>query len=259
MRRPYIYIIMCALGLLLASCDHIAEADRLIYVKPEPAQRIVLIEDFTGQRCTNCPKATEIIDELAETYGDNIVAVGIHGGPLAFAGNAKTLGLKTATGDDYYSHWHLSYQPVGLVNRREPLNYPDWAAAVREELTKPSPLRLGGTAVLADDAVSIRIQAEGTDGTVTGKLQVWLIEDGIQALQLMPDGTSNSAYVHNHVFRTAVNGAWGDDFTLAEAETTERTLTQPLDPAWEPSHIAVVAFVYNDSGVLQAVRIPIQE
>ena len=256
MLRSYIYYIMC-LCLLLLGCDRISEAERLVYEKPEPARRVVLIEDFTGQRCVNCPKATDVIEELEAAYGDNIVAVGIHGGPLSFAGNAKVAGLKTALGDEYYSHWKLEYQPVGLIDRRSPAGYTEWSALVKEELSKPSPLRLEGTAVVEDGNIAVRLEAEGTDGTVEGKLQVWILEDGIQALQLMPDGTANQAYIHNHVFRTAVNGIWGQDFSIREGETASLALTQPLHPDWNPQHLSVVAFVHNAQGVQQAVRIKV--
>ena len=248
------YLIGC-FCLMLLGCDRISEPDRLVYEKPEPARRIVLLEDFTGQRCTNCPKATEVIGQLQETYGNALVAVGIHGGPLGFAGNARIEGLATETGNEYYNHWNLEYQPVGLVNRHGPVNYPEWAAAVKEELAKPAPLHLNGTTFTEGNSISIRLTAEGTDGTVTGMLQVWLLEDSIQTLQLMPDGTANQEYVHNHVLRTAVNGIWGEDFSIGEGETVERTFTQVLEPAWNKDKLSVVAFVYNDNGVQQAVRI----
>ena len=52
--------------LLLTACSNIGEDERLIYVKPEPAKRVVLLEDFTGQRCVNCPKGTEVIEQLQQ-------------------------------------------------------------------------------------------------------------------------------------------------------------------------------------------------
>lgn len=257
--KRYIYIIIGSICLILAACDHIPEAERLIYEKPEPAQRVVLLEDFTGQRCTNCPKATDAIEQLQETYGEALVAVGIHGGPLGFAGNARLTGLATETGDVYYNHWNLEYQPIGLVNRRAPVNYPEWAAAVKDELAKPAPLHLVGKAVLTDNTINIQISVYGTDGTVAGKLQVWLLEDGITALQLMPDGTSNMEYIHNHVFRTAVNGIWGEDFIIKEGETDQKTMTQALEPNWNPEKLSIVSFVYNDSGVQQAVKFKVKD
>jgi len=240
--------------LLLTACSYIGEEERLIYVKPEPAERIVLLEDFTGQRCVNCPKGTEVIEQLQETFGDNVIAVGIHGGPLGFAGNARYEGLATDAGNQYYSHWGFDYQPIGLVNRHGAVNYTDWATAVREELAKPAPLRLAVVSRLDDGEISIVVNAFGTDGVVEGKLQVWLLEDSITALQLMPGGSPNPDYVHNHVLRAPVNGLWGEDFAIAEGETKEHRLTCRPDAAWKPGHLSIVAFVYNGDGVLQAAK-----
>lgn len=274
MWKQYIYTIISCFCLLLFGCDHIAEDERLIYdpiviemnqdenqddEHSKLTKRVVLLEDFTGQRCNNCPTAINVIEQLQEACGDALVAVGIHGGPLAFAGNARVLGLKTETGDLYYNHWKLEYQPVGLINRREPVNYTEWATVVKEELSKPAPLRLEGSAVLADNVITIQINAEGRDGTVTGKLQVWLLEDGIKALQLMPDGTANQEYIHNHVFRTAVNGTWGEDISIEEGKTVERTMTQALEPNWNKAQLSIVAFVYNNDGVQQATKFQVKE
>ena len=257
----------------MVGCDHISEDERLIYdpiiAETEPtggqeddtqktAKRVVLLEDFTGQRCTNCPTATEIIEQLQKACGDALVAVGLHGGPLAFAGNAKIVGLKTATADEYYNYWKMDHQPVGMINRHGAVDYQKWATTVKEELAKPAPLRLGGSAVLADNTISIQIDAEGMDGTVTGKLQVWLLEDGIKTLQLMPDGTANNEYIHNHVFRTAVNETWGEDISIEEGKTVERTFTQTLEQNWNQEQLSIVAFVYNDSGVQQAAKFQVK-
>lgn len=242
-------------AMFLAACSHVDEDDRLIYVKPAPAARCVLLEDFTGQRCVNCPRGTDIIEQLQTEYGDStFIAVGIHGGPLGFKGNAKLVGLATDIGDEYYNHWQLEYQPVGLVNRHGAVNYTDWAATVKDELARPATLTIKAEAGIVGDQVDIRLTMEGTDGTTTGKLQIWLLEDGIKAMQLMPDGTANSDYVHNHVLRTPVNGTWGEDFSIKEAEIKTTHHTQAIDPTWNKDQLSIVAFVYNDQGVQQAAK-----
>ena len=242
---------------MLSACDHISEDERLIYEKPEPAQRVVLLEDFTGQKCTNCPSATDIIEQLQETYGDALVAVGIHGGPLGFAGNAKVVGLATDLGNEYYNHWNLEYQPVGLVDRLAPSNYTEWAAIVKEELAKPAPLHLFGFATIEDNTIRITIDVEAK-GNVVGKLQVWVLEDGIETLQMMPDGSANQQYIHNHVLRAAVNGAWGEDFSINEGEIGQQMMSIDLQPDWNPEQLSIVTFVYNDSGVQQAAKFAIE-
>lgn len=256
MRHVTIFLI----ALLLTACDHINREDRLIYEKPTVSKRAVLLEDFTGQQCVNCPKGAEVIEQLVAEYGDTtIIAVGIHGGPLAFSGNATTLGLATETGDKYYDYWNLEYQPVGLVNRHGPFNYPEWAAVVREELTKPAPLSLRASATAdKDHTLHINITAMGLDGTISGKLQVWILEDSITALQLMPDGSANADYIHNHVFRETVNGMWGEDAIIREGETKNWEYTQAVDPVWNIRNLSIVTFVFNDSGVLQAAKTHVQ-
>ena len=249
------YLLTTLLALTMSACSHIDENDRLIYVKPAEVKRHVLLEDFTGQRCVNCPKGTEVIEQLLQTYGDStLIAVGIHGGPLGFAGNATQKGLATTMGDEYYTHWKLEYQPVGLVNRHGAVNYTDWAKAVREELAKSAPLNLMLSATLVSGQIEMALEALGTDGKTTGKLQVWILEDGITAMQLMPDGSANANYVHNHVLRAAVNGTWGEDFTIGEGELKTVILTKAIEADWNTKNLSVVAFVYNDQGVQQAVK-----
>lgn len=250
----YLYnALILNVALALASCSHIDEAGHLIYVKPPSAQRAVLLEDFTGQRCVNCPLGADIIEQLQKEFGDTVViAVGIHGGPLGFSGNASNIGLATDVGDEYFKHWGLEYQPVGLVNRHGAIDYTDWARAVREELAKSAPLSITLEATITGAEMGVTVATQATDGTIDGRLQLWLLEDSISALQLMPDGSANFAYQHRHVFRTPINGTWGDPLHLTEGQTGEKTMTCAIADDWNVENLMVVAFVYNDTGVLQA-------
>ena len=261
--KRYTYIILTLLLTLAAACDPVSEDERLIYMKPAQVARNVLIEDFTGQRCVNCPTATWQIEQLQEQYGTNaVIAVGIHSGPLGFAGNSSNIGLMTDTGNEYYNHWGVEYQPAGVIDRNGGvLAYTDWQAKVYEELQKPAPLSLEIENTYDSSArqLAIDVTAMGTDGTTNGKLQIWLVEDGITALQLryqtVTDPSSGQItdreYVHNHVFRAAVNGTWGEAVTLNEGEEKTLSATCTLEEDWNPERMSVVAFVYNDQGVAQ--------
>ena len=95
-------------AVMMAACSHIDEDEQLIYVKPAAVERCVLLEDFTGQRCVNCPMAADEIHKLQEQYGEDVViAVSIHSGPLGFHTNPRFYGLATDLGDAYYTHWNL--------------------------------------------------------------------------------------------------------------------------------------------------------
>ncbi len=263
---------LCLLALLpfLTACDHIDEKDQLIKVDnpiPEPDEpdeptytvRTVLLEDFTGQRCVNCPTGTEVIEQmLTSEWGNRLIAVGIHSGPLGFKGNATTVGLATDLGDEYYNHWNLEYQPVGLINRGTPTAHTNWIAVVRQELGYVSEVMMELSAKLNNGQIDITVEEQALGGTYTGKIQVWVLEDGITALQSMPDGSVNRNYVHNHVLRTAVNGTWGADVTLTPGQTEQQTYSQAIDTKWNTANLSIVAFVYNDDGVEQAIKTKVE-
>lgn len=256
-KNLFLGVATAAMAMAAASCSNIDEGDRLIYVKPAEVGRAILIEDFTGQRCVNCPTGTEIINGIVDTYGeDNVIAVGVHSGPLGFAGNSKTVGLMTDTGNEYYTHWDKENkmgQPWVIFNRKTSpdSHYNNWAAMVGTIISEKANLsvKIANAYDAATRTLTTTVGAFGTNGTVNGKLQVWIVEDGVKALQMMPDGKPNKEYIHNHVFRAAVNGTWGEEVTVKEGETTTKQYSYKLPEAWNADNIAVVAFVYNDGGV----------
>lgn len=256
-KNLFLGVATAAMAMAAASCSNIDEGDRLIEVKPAEVGRAILIEDFTGQRCNNCPTGTEIINGIVSTYGeDNVIAVGIHSGPLGFPGTATAVGLMTDTGNEYYSHWDKENemgQPWVIFNRKTSpdSHYNNWAAMVSTIISEKSNLtvNIANAYDAASRTLTTTVGADGLSGTVKGKLQVWIVEDGVKALQKMPDGKDNKEYIHNHVFRAAVNGTWGEDVTIKDGETTTKQYSYVLPKAWVADNIAVVAFVYNDSGV----------
>lgn len=256
-KNLFLGVATAAMAMAAASCSNIDEGDRLIYVKPAEVGRAILIEDFTGQKCINCPTGTEIINGIVDTYGeDNVIAVGIHSGPLGFAGNSKTVGLMTDTGNEYYTRWDKENkmgQPWVIFNRKTSpdSHYNNWAAMVGTIISEKANLsvKIANAYDAATRTLTTTVGADGVNGTVNGKLQVWIVEDGVSALQMMPDGKSNKEYIHNHVFRAAVNGTWGEDVTVKEGETTTKQYQYKLPETWNADNIAVVAFVYNDGGV----------
>ena len=258
LKNIFLGVATAAMAMAAASCSNIDEGDRLIYVKPAEVGRAVLIEDLTGQRCINCPTGTDIINGIIQTYGeDNVIAVGIHSGPLGFTGNSKRVGLMTDTGDEYYTYWANGTnlgQPSAIFNRKKGPsdNLNNWAAEVGLIISEKANLSIDITN--AYDAkkreLTTKVGAFGVNGTVNGKLQVWIVEDGIKAMQMMPDGSANQEYIHNHVFRAAVNGTWGEEVTVKEGETTTKQYSyEHLPETWNAENISVVAFVYNDNGV----------
>ena len=256
-----ICITILTLGLLLfAACDDVPINERLTYVEPPEVGRAVLIEDYTGQYCVNCPRATEEIERLVEQYGDSVViAVAIHSGPFSKDKGVPSP-LYTEVGDQYFSRWNLSSQPVGLVDRLYgpmPFSYTDWGAGVNYEIAFKAPVAFMTDINYDVDTrkASIEVQTIGLDSTrVSGKLQVWLVEDSIDSFQLMPDGSRNEHYNHMHVLRASVNDPWGDELSVGHGEVAIKNYQILMDPAWVPEHCSVVTFLYDNDGVFQVAK-----
>ena len=247
----------------LTACSHIDEEDRLIYVAPAEVNRAVLIEDFTGQRCINCPSANEAIAQLQQQYGEeNVIAVAIHSGPY---GHRTTLTsplmpLATETGDIYYNHWGVESQPGTLINRQGGVVYDTsrYAALVNEALATPTPVALSFADVQlsADGQLTVTVEALSAENLDT-KLQLWITEDNLVGMQYMLDGSHNSTYVHQHVFRTSISAdVFGDAFPITSAAPATATYTVTLDDSWKREDLRLVAIVSNDTdGVLQVAAI----
>ena len=239
--------------LLTHSCSRIDESERFIDVEPANVARAVLIEEFTGQRCVNCPNAATEIARLQQTYGeDHVIAVGIHSGPLAIYSKGQVIGLRTELGDTYYNYWGVEEEPSALINRRGGVvRLNQWQTMIHDQLQLQTPVSLKVTCeTRATDGIDILVTVHSS-ASYRGKLQLWLTEDQIVAPQLMPDGTMNAEYVHRHVLRAAVNGDWGEDIALEAGET--RTMQYDVKPVsgMNVSQLSVVAFVYGQTGVDQ--------
>ena len=249
-------IIMAAAALV--ACNDIAENERLIPVESIEAERAVLIEDFTGQKCVNCPDAHKTIEALEAQYHDKVIAVSIHAGAFGIpADNARYTGLMQPEGDTYNDMWNITSWPKGVVNRSGgAIDHDKWPTAVRTALALPTPLDIDIDVECSATELTIHVEcAQSQD--VSGNLQVWIVENGIVARQESNEGRINE-YVHNNVYRASVNGVGGVPVNLKAFEHQTFTYTQPLrataTETWVSENLAVVAFVYNDGGVVQAER-----
>ena len=195
--------------------------------------------------------AFDFIERLKEQYGtDSIIAVGIHSGPLAVYSRGSVLGLRTEEGDEYYEHWGVEQEPMGYINRRGSLSTLDnWATQVREAIQQPTDIRFELTPVLMENGLlNVSLNIIGGE-PIDANLQLWLTESNIVALQMMPDGTANQNYVHNHVFRRSINGTWGEPYKSAQGEIRDLEFECELDETWKPENLSVVAFIYGNKGV----------
>ncbi len=251
------------LGVAVSSCSDIDEGDRFTYfgsVESIDASKHVLIEDFTGQRCVNCPAATDLIRQMQESYGEgNLIAVGIYSGPFGSTVSGRYFPLTTETGNHYYDGLGASTQPIARIDRGAPNDITaTWPTEVYECMQKEATMGLAITNAYDEGARTVGISVDATAfSDVDGRLQVWVTEDGIVSRQDLADGSTDNDYVHDHVFRAAVNDIDGEAIHVAGGETETRSFSMALDAEWVAENMSVVAFVFNDDGVLQVTKAPV--
>lgn len=250
-------LIVASVAMFLSSCANVDEGDRYIKVESSDAKRAVLVEEFTGQKCINCPEAHEELTKIQKEYGeDNVISVCIHASALAISPTKAKDGLKTDVGQEYYKHWNGDGVPCAVIDRNGGmLSVSAWAGTINNELQKPTTvtLSMSNNYNVANRQLSIDVNALSSK-KLNGKLQVWLIEDGIAAKQYFKGNRVEPNYVHNHVFRAAVNGTWGTDIALQENVEAKNNFSIQLDSKWNEKNVSIVAFVYNDSGVQQVIK-----
>lgn len=243
-----LYILLSILT--LTACDGISEDDRYIEVEPIHAQRRVLLEEFTGQRCTNCPAAHAIIEKLQEQYGEDLIVVSIHAGSF---GIASPMGLMQPEGNLYAEKWHISAYPAGVVDRIDDVLVPDaWAAAIRSEIVKETSVEIEIEAAVTDGSLSVSTMISSS-AQLNASYQLWITEDDIIGFQI--DGSNRlQDYVHNNVFRACVNGLWGEPVAVLPNVFSSLSNSVAIDESWNPENLNVVGFLYDDKGVIQAAK-----
>ena len=254
-------IIPAAALMALAACDNIYEDERYVPVDAVEAQRVILLEDFTGQKCNNCPDAHKIIAQLQQQYPGSIVAVSIHAGGMAFNKSQTRFDrnqvcLGTDEGQVYNDAYGIDAWPSGVIDRRSGvLGRYEWAEYIDEELERPAGVNIDLAAAIDGNDIKIDLTL-APKADIDGRLNVWVLENDIVARQIDETGKYDREYVHNHVFRAPVTPVDGEAVALQNGihKSASYSIALRYDDyeRWDASNLSVVAFVSDATGVCQA-------
>lgn len=260
------FIIFSLTCIFVASCDNIDFEDRFDGPIMTDEGKNVLIEDYTGQNCSNCPLAHEEIEKMQKAYGkERIIAVAIHGGPQAVdAGHSKVTGLANEESKEYNRRLGTFSYPKGVIDRASGLkDIEKWNSMVVSRFSIQPKVKLAINDIKVDEntrQLSFSCNVESTE-SLNGFLQLWLTESNIVAPQTLPavwGGGHKMDYVHNHVFRAAVNGMDGEQLSLSETLKETKEYVFSLNEDWNIQNMALVIFFHNETdGVIQVIDAPI--
>ena len=264
---------LCVLGITIVGCDIVeapykeatqnSESFVCIDSTGFSTIRKVLIEDYTGFKCGNCPVASDEAKSVLQAYPGKVVVVGVHAGYFAKPDASHTTDFRTPPGTDWDNFFGISAagNPNGMINRMKwggqmIVPYTSWHTAT-EQYLQNLPF-IAGMQICkqyeeAENKLKVRVDVRYASNRDTiDYLGVYLIEDSVVAYQkdyrLTPSDIPD--YVHEHVLRAALNGTWGgvltNTTTIVANKIYTNTFEIPINPIWRKNHLKVVALLRNN-------------
>lgn len=255
--------------------------DTIPLVDTANARRNILIEDFTGHTCGNCPAAAITARQIRNTYGDQIIITAVHAGFFATpkAGPQYATDFTTTAGEAYNSTFgnEVAGNPNGFVSRSKVISNTmiiqpnNWETAVLALKDKKPDVVMNIEVDYDNITNEIDVQVHSFFmNSLSGdyKLVLYFQEDSIIDWQKDYSQPSTEQdvqdYVHQHVLRDNINGTWGDDVVSGSINANEivsKSYAYSPDSNWKINHCAIVAFIYNSTTyeILQVTEAHITE
>lgn len=279
MNRSKLLSALLGLGVLalVASCDVVDKPYTETPVGPVDTASVkqnVMIEDYTGHTCGNCPAAADLAKQIQTGYGaERVIVVAIHAGPFADPLPPDyPMDLRTPDGDNLDKTFRVSRvgNPNGMVNRvthngKLIIGKDDWST-VTGDLLKQKPLvdvSLAHTYDSTSRTISATIAVKYLQaGTADYNLVALLTESEIDGDQT--DYRVNPShikdYVFEHVLRVAMNGVWGEPLSstpVSAGTTITKTIsyTMPSDRTWNPKKCHLVAYVHRYNTIKDVLQV----
>lgn len=272
--RMFALVVFAAWGGSLCAQDTI--------VDKTPQDRKVLVEEFTGLHCPNCPSGHKMAGEIEALYPEDCFFVNIHAGALATPRPGET-DLRSAYGESLAKRADVTGIPSAEISRHRFMGESGLATSDRgkwqdyvEELLWNGDDRAAAAVNIAARAgidwrrrelsVTVQLYYTASSAQPQNYLHVMLVQDNIKGSQdgsdanpgqVLPDGS----YLHRHVLRDLLTDIAGDAVqTTTQGSFVSRTYTRELPEdynyvAVDFLQLQVVAFVTeSEEEVLNACR-----
>lgn len=233
-------------------------------------ERKILLEDFTGFRCTNCVPAAVTAANLKAAYPNRLSVASVHctsffAAPLtADTSQPFHRDFRTPEGEQFVNYYELLSLPTGAINRlgskgNKVIPYSEWTDRVNEILSEVNPEVYISIEKMTVDEDNQEIIAEVYAKPLVENDENYLInisvtESGIAEAQKdndTPGGTIYD-YIHNHVYRGSGYGPWGidvfkGDMQLHAEEVLAYKLKIDINPEWVLDNCRVIVFISKSS------------
>lgn len=220
-----------------------------------PTGKTVLIKDFTGARCVNCPAAAEYAHNLQHQLGeDHIFIMSVHAGYLAqpigsfpdFLTDEGTAWYNNQDRNPLFTVDHVALTEGNTLNEGQ-IDAPVVAALDEEQSFE--------ILVIPDyDETTRQLNVETRAVALTEMdgefyVTVCLVEDNIMGWQTIPGGVDKE-YVFRNVFRGTLNGAYGEVFEGLHVDVNDTyyfRYNTEIDATYDADECYLMVYVYDKS------------
>ena len=212
--------------LALLSMTYMAYAQQ--YVSTAPANRNVILEEFTGRGCGYCPDGHRIANEIMANNPGRVWAINVHAGGYAQTSYPNFI---TTDGNTIHGGFSISGYPTGVVNRSTSAGQSRsaWNSLSMTQLNQAAECNVAGVVRINPDTriatITVEVYYTGNSGYDENYLTVAMLQDSIlgsqSGMSSNPAQVVGGQYCHMHVLRDVITtSAWGD----AISPTTQGTL-----------------------------------
>ena len=245
---------------IITSCDKLDPPYAAVKTQYDTTNKpFVLLEEYTGHKCNNCPLATQKAHKLADYYAGRVIVMEVHATNLADPDPKYTLDLRTPEGAQWCTDFSIGYVPRALVNRTPvggsyPVNSDQWAAAIELQMLKAVKTGISARStynndtkeITADVTVRFRRKLSSSAG-----INLYILEDSIVGLQSNKDTAAGptpeiNPYYFNETFRASMNGTYGEQLTASVDTTITYTYTKKFTVTnndWDPTQLWLVTTI----------------
>lgn len=230
------------------------------FVDETPQNRKVVLEEFTGVNCGNCPDGHRRANALRDAHPGEVFLINIHQGSYAYPAE---IDLRTNYGDALASQAGINSYPNATINRHSfngsiaVADRTAWTSLSEGLLSTEAYANIAAKATVdwqtREMQVTVQVYYTGNSPASTNYLNVALLQDyiygpqaGMNANMEQVDGNQ---YVHMHALRDLITGQWGEEITTTtQGSFVEKTYTYTIPEAVrevpvEMENISVVAFL----------------
>ena len=249
-------------------------------VSMDSKYRRVLLEEYTGMHCSNCPAGHKEANTIHSYYPEDCFLLNIHAGNLAMPAGGE-VDLRSAYGDALATQAGVTGIPSASVSRHlfpgqasmAIVDRAVWLENVEELLGMETYVNIGAEASIdwqsRELEVRVQLYYTGDSPVAENHIHVALLQNNVEGVQdgseANPDQVlENGNYLHQHVLRDLLTGLEGDAVGAEAAGTlVQRTYSKILPESlnrlpMDIMDLQVIAFVSEAEGeVMDVCEAPI--